>query len=192
MRAGSSSIDGTAFRTWSRVLAGAGVVAVVVAVAIDGTATRSAASQVWPAFVLVAGLLLVGLVADQDGLFEAAGRRLAVGAPNGLVLFATAAATIAVVTASLNLDTSVVFLTPVLVYAAKTRGQGEAALLIGCLLLSNAGSLLLPGSNLTNLIVLGQLHLSGGEFLSRMVLPWTAAVLITAAVIAVAHRRSLA
>ena len=78
-----------------------------------------------------------------------------------------------------------------LVYAANNRGQGEAALLIGCLLLSNAGSLLLPGSNLTNLIVLGQLHLSGGEFLSRMVLPWMAAVLITAAVIAVAHRRSL-
>jgi arsenical pump membrane protein len=175
----------------SRVLAGAGVAAVVIASALDGTATRSAASQVWPAFVLVAGLLLVGLVADQDGLFEAAGRRLAVAAPNGLVLFATAAATIAVVTALLNLDTSVVFLTPVLVYAAKNRGQGEAALLIGCLLLSNAGSLLLPGSNLTNLIVLGQLHLSGGEFLSRMVLPWTAAVLITAAVIAVAHRRSL-
>ena len=106
------------------------------------------------------------------------------------MLFASAAATIAVVTALLNLDTSVVFLTPVLVYAARSRGQGEAALLIGCLLLSNAGSLLLPGSNLTNLIVLGQLHLSGGQFVSRMVLPWTAAVLLTATVIAVAHRRS--
>ena len=91
---------------------------------------------------------------------------------NGLVLFATAAATIAVVTAPfLNLDTSVVFLTPVLVYATRSRGQGEVPLLVGCLLLSNAGSLLLPGSNLTNLIVLGHLHLSGGEFSSRMVLP---------------------
>jgi len=191
VRAGPSSIDGTAFRTWSRVLAGTGVAAAVVAVAGDSTAARSAASQVWPAFVLVAGLLLVGLVADQDGLFEAAGRRLAEAAPNGVVLFATGAATIAVVTALLNLDTSVVFLTPVLVYAAKSRGQAESALLVGCLLLSNAGSLLLPGSNLTNLIVLGQLHLSGGEFFSRMVLPWTGAVLVTATVVAVAHRRSL-
>ena len=41
------------------------------------------------------------------------------------------------------------------------RRAGEAPLLYACLLLSNAGSLLLPGSNLTNLIVLGHLHLSG-------------------------------
>ena len=191
MRAGSPAVDGKAFRVGSRILAAVGVAAAVTAVAFDPMAARSAASQVWPAFVLVAGLLLVGLVADQDGLFEAAGHRLAVTAPNGVVLFATAAATIAVVTALLNLDTSVVFLTPVLVYAAKNRGQDEVALLVGCLLLSNAGSLLLPGSNLTNLIVLGQLHLSGGEFFSRMVLPWAAAVLITAAVIGLAHRRSL-
>ncbi len=53
----------------------------------------------------------------------------------------------------------------------RSRGGGEAALLYGCLLLSNAGSLLLPGSNLTNLIVLGHLHLTGGQFLARMWLP---------------------
>ena len=64
-----------------------------------------------------------------------------------------------------------VFLTPVLVYAARSRGQGEGSLLIGCLLLSNAGSLLLPGSNLTNLIVLGHLHLSGGQFFGQDVPP---------------------
>ena len=69
------------------------------------------------------------------------------------------------VTTLLNLDTSVTFLTPVLVYAARSRGEGEAPLLYACLLLSNAGSLLLPGSNLTNLIVLGHLHLSGASLL---------------------------
>ena len=74
-----------------------------------------------------------------------------------------------------NLDTSVTFLTPVLVYAARSRGEGEAPLLYGCLLLSNAGSLLLPGSNLTNLIVLGHLHLSGGAFFAHMALPALAA-----------------
>ena len=46
-------------------------------------------------------------------------------------------------------------------------GRGRGAALYGCLLLSNAASLLLPGSNLTNLIVLGHLHLSGGRFLGR-------------------------
>ena len=177
-------------RYWGWVLAGVGVMAAVVALALDGPAARSAASQVWSPFVLVAGLLLVGLVADQDGLFAAAGHRLSRAAPNGLALFAGAALLVAGVAAVLNLDTSVVFLTPVLVYAARSRGDGEAPLLVGCLLLSNAGSLLLPGSNLTNLIVLGHLHLSGGQFFAHMALPWVGAVVLTAAVIAVAERRS--
>jgi arsenical pump membrane protein len=172
-------------------LAGLGIVAAVAAVAADPSDAGSAASQVWPPFVLVTGLLLVGLVADQDGLFAAAGHRLAVLAPNGFVLFAGAAAMVAVVTALLNLDTSVVFLTPVLVHAGRHRGRSGAALLIGCLLLSNAGSLLLPGSNLTNLIVLGHLHLSGGEFFSHMALPWVASVVVTGAVVAIGERRSL-
>ena len=51
------------------VLCGIGVIGVVAALAFDTGQATSAASQVWPPFVLVAGLLLVGLVADHDGLF---------------------------------------------------------------------------------------------------------------------------
>jgi arsenical pump membrane protein len=175
--------------TWG--LAVVGVVAAVASVASDHAAARSAAGQVWSPFVLVAGLLLVGSVADQDGIFAAAGHKLAKAAPNGALLFAGAALGVAVVTAVLNLDTSVVFLTPVLVYAARSRGQDGVALLAACLLLSNAGSLLLPGSNLTNLIVLGHLHLSGAQFLGHMALPWVASVLVTAVVVALVEHRSL-
>jgi hypothetical protein len=57
--------------------------------------------------------------------------------------------------------------------------------------LSNAASLLLPVSNLTNLIVLGHLHLTGGQFAARMWLPWLGAVAVTAAVVAIGERRSL-
>ncbi len=168
-----------------------GLAAAVAAILTDHAAARSAAAQVWSPFVLVAGLLMVGLVADQDGLFAAIGHRLASVAPNGTVLFAGASLGIATVTAVLNLDTSVVFVTPVLVYAARSRGQDGSALLMASLLLSNAGSVLLPGSNLTNLIVLGHLHLSGGQFLEHMALPWTAAVLVTGGAIAVTEHRSL-
>ncbi|MGH3406353.1 MAG: SLC13 family permease, partial [Streptosporangiaceae bacterium] len=167
-----------------------------------------AAAQDWSPFVLVAGLLLIGLTADKDGLFAFAGRHLGRIARNGAVLFAGAVVIIAVVTATLNLDTSVAFLTPVLVYtAASQRPAGPtgapgaagvaagvaagSALLYGALLLSNAGSLLLPGSNLTNLIVLGHLHLTGGQFVARMWLPWLAALASTAAVVAIGERRSL-
>jgi arsenical pump membrane protein len=152
---------------------------------------RSAAAQDWPPFVLVAGLLLIGVVADNDGLFAAAGHQLARAARNGPVLFLGAALMVGVVTAVLNLDTSVAFVTPVMVYTARSRGEGEAPLLYGALLLANAGSLFLPGSNLTNLIVLGHLHLSGGQFLAHMWAPALGALVVTAAVVATFEHRSL-
>lgn len=192
------------------------------AVALRPDDARLAAAQAWPPFVLVAGLLLIGLVADGDGLFAWAGAQLARIARSGVLLYAGAVVIIAAVTVTLNLDTSVAFLTPVLVYTARSRGglrpagarqagpagagtaagaaPGRAALaeagtgaalLYGCLMLSNAGSLLLPGSNLTNLIVLGHLGLTGGQFVARMWLPWLAALAVTAVVVAVGERRSL-
>ncbi|HVA04538.1 MAG TPA: SLC13 family permease [Acidimicrobiales bacterium] len=168
-----------------------GIVGSTLAIAADRTEARSAASQDWPPFVLVAGLLLVGLVADEGGLFAAAGRALARASSSGAVLFAGSVILVSSVTSILNLDTSVAFLTPVLVYAARSRGGSEAPLLYGCLLLSNAASLLLPGSNLTNLIVLGHLHLSGGRFLVEVAPAWLVSVLVTAAVVAYAHRQVL-
>lgn len=191
---GPEGRDGRRARSHQRLswtLATVGVVAAGIAVVSQPGDASAAAAQSWSPFVLVAGLLLIGLVADGDGLFAAAGGRLARTFRRSDVLFVGAALMIGVVTALLNLDTSVAFLTPVFVYMARSRGDGEAPLLYGCLLLSNAGSLFLPGSNLTNLIVLGHLHLTGGEFFGHMWLPALAALFVTAAVIAVMERRSL-
>jgi arsenical pump membrane protein len=172
-------------------LAGFGLAALVAAVAVRPAEARAAASQVWTPFVLVVGLLLIGLVADDDGLFAAVGHQLARTARTGAVIFVGAVAIVGSVTAILNLDTAVAFLTPVLVYTARSRGGGEAPLLYGSLLLANAGSLFLPGSNLTNLIVLGHLHLTGGQFFARMWAPGLAALFVTAAVVAGFERRAL-
>ncbi len=174
---------------WS--LAALGAVGAVAAALTSTTHARAAAAQDWPPFVLVIGLLLVGLVADSDGLFSVAGSWLARRSPNGIVLYAGAVLLVLAVTTVLNLDTSVAFLTPILVYAARSRRVGEAPLLYGCLLLSNAGSLLLPGSNLTNLIVLGHLHLSGGAFLRHMAPAALAAAAVTALVIGASEHRAL-
>jgi arsenical pump membrane protein len=162
---------------WSWSLAGAGIVGAGLALVAAPHQARGAAAQTWTPFVLVAGLLLIGLVAEEDGLFRAAGSQLARLARRGTSLFVGATLLIVVVTATLNLDTSVVFLTPVLIAAAGTRGGGERPLLYGSLLLANASSLFLPGSNLTNLIVLGHQPLSGGAFLALM---WPAAVAASA------------
>ncbi len=173
------------------VLALAGVGAATAAALGDGGGARSAGAQDWPPFVLVTGLLLVGLVADEDGLFAAAGTQLARLAKSGVTSFVGATVLIALVTSVLNLDTSVAFLTPVLVHAARSRGDDDAPFLYGSILLSNAASLLLPGSNLTNLIVLGHLRLSGGAFLHRVAGAWLVSVVATAVVVGVAQRRPL-
>jgi len=190
----ASRRDGTRVASGRRLgwwLAGVGIVGLVAATVSHPSQARSAAAQDWSPFVLVAGLLLIGVVADDDGLFAAAGHRLARMARNGPLLFLGAALMVGIVTAVLNLDTSVAFVTPVLVYTARSRGEGEEPLLYGALLLANAGSLFLPGSNLTNLIVLGHLHLSGGQFLAHMWAPALAALIVTAAVVATFEHRSL-
>jgi len=74
--------------------------------------------QAWPPFVLVIGLLLVGKAANGDGLFGALGARIAAAPLSPLLLFSSLLALVAAVTAVLNLDTSVVFRTPVLVHGA--------------------------------------------------------------------------
>jgi arsenical pump membrane protein len=180
---------GTASLTTTRILTTLAVVCVLVAVVLDPGNAAAAARQDWPPFVLVVGLLLIGLVADRDGLFAAVGSFLAARARSGALLYAGAMVVVAAVTAVLNLDTSVAFLTPVLIYTARRRGGGEAPLLYGCLLMSNAASLLLPGSNLTNLIVLGHLHLSGHTFFVRMAPAWAVAIVVTAVVVAAMERR---
>ena len=151
-----------------------------------------AADQVWPAFALVTGLLLVGVVAEADGLFAAAGAALA-RAPGGTrTVYLLSLALVALVTAVLNLDTSVFFLTPVLLHLARARGVDERPFLYGAVFMSNASSLFLPGSNLTNLIALHGEGVSGAEFLART---WPAAVastLVTAGTLTVLFRRELA
>ena len=97
------------------------------------------------------------------------------------------------VTAVLNLDTAVVFLTPVLVFAARRRRVGVEPFLYGCVFMANASSLFLPGSNLTNLLVLDA-HGggSGASFAAKMFPIAITAAVVTAIGIAVIFRQALA
>src|SRR3954451_14457224 len=89
-------------------------------------------------------------------------------------------------TAARGADTAVVFMTPVLLHAARSRGTGEAPFLYGAVFMANAASLLLPGSNLTNLIVLANEHISGATFAGRLAPAWGVSVALTIAVVAIA------
>jgi len=167
----------------------AGLIGEGASVVMARGATGNAAAHTWPPFVLVAGLLLIGVVANGDGIFASAAALLARIPGGGLPLYLAAMLLVAIVTVVLNLDTSVAFLTPVLVLVARRRGVGESRFLYGSVFMANAASLLLPGSNLTNLLVLADEHVSGSRFLARMWAPWTAAVFVTVVVVALAFPR---
>jgi arsenical pump membrane protein len=153
----------------------------------------AALHQSWPPFVLIAGLLLIGLLANRDGLFAWGGARLQQLPGGGRALLAAALLLVAVVTAVLNLDTAVVFLTPVLVFAARRRRVAVEPFLFGCVCMANASSLFLPGSNLTNLLVLDAGDgSSGASFAAKMFPIAITAAVVTALGIAVLFRRALA
>lgn len=152
---------------------------------------RDAISQAWPPFVLVTGLLLIGAVAHRDGLFARAGDALERLPGSPLALFGAGAVLVVAVTAVLNLDTAVVFLTPVLILSARRRGLDEEPFVYMAVFMANAGSLFLPGSNLTNLLVLADHPVSGGEFARQFAAPAAAAALATLAGLVLLFRRAL-
>jgi arsenical pump membrane protein len=148
-------------------------------------------SHTWEPFVLIIGLLFIGHVAAQEGLFESIGRQCDRVPGSNLVLFVVTMLAVAGVTAILNLDTAVVFMTPVALSAARSRGVDERAFLYGTILMTNSASLLLLGSNLTNMLVFSSQPVRGSIFAGHMVMAWMASVALTIAVVALWWRRSL-
>ena len=121
------------------------------------------------------GLLAIGAAAEVEGLFAWLARLLPRGRP--LAVLAGLLALDTLVTAVMNLDTAAAFMTPLMLYAA---AGDTGAFLYAPVLMANAASLYLPGSNLTNLIVEGG-QVSGAAFLSRMLVPALVATAVTAA-----------
>ncbi|NEA42821.1 SLC13 family permease [Streptomyces sp. SID11385] len=90
------------------------------------------------------------------------------------VLFASATALI------LNLDTTAVLLTPVMLAMAARVGIAPLPLAMTTVWLANTASLLLPVSNLTNLLAADRVGLSAGGLAARMWAPQAAVVAATA------------
>ena len=130
-----------------------------------------------PTVGFLAAVLVLAHLADEAGVFGYAGgvaERLSHGSPRQLleVVFVIAS----LVTAVLSLDATVVLLTPV-VLATTTRMRVRAKPhLYACTHLANSASLLLPVSNLTNLLALTASGLTFVRFAGLMALPWLAVV----------------
>lgn len=142
-----------------------------------------ALNATWSPFVLVAGLLLIGHVASREGLFRFVGSRCARVPGSGRSLFILTMLAVAVVTAVLNLDTSVVFMTPVALSVARSKNTDEIAFLYGAVFMSNSASILLVGSNLTNLLIFGSRNEVGAAFVEHTWSSWVVAVTVTILVV---------
>jgi arsenical pump membrane protein len=132
-----------------------------------------------PTIGFLAALLVLADGCRRDGLFDALGAAMARGARGDerrLLALVFAAAT--AVTIVLGLDATVVLVTPlVLVCAARLRASPRAPA-YACVHLANSASLLLPVSNLTNLLAFRASGLSFARFGALMLLPTVWAVAI--------------
>ncbi len=165
----------------------------IVTGALPLAAARSEAGRLGPVLGFLAAVLVLGQLCESEGLFRAAGARLArVSRHNPVRLLNGTFALAATTTAVLSLDTTVVLLTPV-VHETATRLRLRAKPHVyACTHLANSASLLLPVSNLTNLLAFSVSGLPLASFTAAMGLPWLVAIAVEYAVFRVFFAADLA
>ncbi len=145
--------------------------------AISWHAATTEARRLGPVIGFLAAVLVLAQLCADDGLFRFCGAwmaRSSGGRARRLLVQVFAVA--AVTTAVLSLDATVVLLTPV-VFATTARLRARAKPHVyACTHLANSASLLLPVSNLTNLLALAVSGLAFGRFAALMALPWLAVI----------------
>jgi arsenical pump membrane protein len=130
-----------------------------------------------PTVGFLAGILVFGHLCADAGIFDYLGSlaaRASGGGPRRLLALVVSLA--AAVTAVLTLDATVVLLTPVVLTTVRRLRVPVRPHAYACTRLANSGSLLLPVSNLTNLLAFGASGLSFGRFAALMTVPWLAAI----------------
>ena len=138
------------------------------------------AQRVGPILVFLVAITVVAELADGIGLFAIIARWAAVvgrGSVLGLWLLVVLVATLA--TAVLSLDTTAVLLTPVVLVLARRLGLGQELFAFTAVWLANTASLVLPVSNLTNLLAYARLRPAGVAFTPLMWAPALAVWLVT-------------
>ena len=150
--------------------------------------------RVAPILGFVVAVTIVAELAAKAGVFDVAAgwlARASRGRTTALWLLVVALAVVS--TAFLSLDTTAVLLTPVVVAVARANGLPPLPFAFTTVWLANTASLVLPVSNLTNLLALGRLPEGGPlAFLVLMGPSAAVAIVITVLLLFVIHRRALA
>ncbi len=152
-------------------------------------------TRVLPVLVFFVAITVVAEIADAAGVFDVAGHWASrAGRHRTPVLWLLFVLVAVACTIVLSLDTTAVLLTPVGLAIAAQLNISPVPFALTTLWIANTASLLLPVSNLTNLLSLhhfDQLGLGHAGYVRLAALPAVAAVVGTVAVLYLLHRREL-
>ncbi|MCV7330676.1 SLC13 family permease [Mycobacterium cookii] len=179
-------------RGWPEAIAA--VPAVVLLIAVGAISVHDAAgeaAQLSHVVAFLGAVLVLAKMCDDEGLFEAAGAAMARASSGSTSLLRQVFVIAAVITAALSLDATVVLLTPVVLTTVRRLRAPVRPHAYATAHLANAASLLLPVSNLTNLLAFHAANVSFLKFTAVMTLPWLAAVAAVYVVFRVFFRRDL-
>ncbi|MEZ2388008.1 SLC13 family permease [bacterium RCC_150] len=168
-------------------------VAAVVTGALPVADLAALVDRVAPILLFVVAMTVVTELASEAGVFLWTARRLRYwGRGRSLILWLLLAVFATLSTVFLSLDTTAVLLTPVVVSVTRQAGLPPLPFALSTVWLANTASLLLPISNLTNL--LAQHSLDGSSpaaFAALMWAPFLVGVLVPLVFIGIVFRRDL-
>lgn len=132
------------------------------------------------ALLFLLSLLALSLLVGKSGFFDWAAIRCArIAKGNAHSLYRNAFVLGAIVTAIFSLNTTAVMLTPVMLAIAKRLKLPAVPYVVLCAFVANVGSLVLPVSNLTNILFADTFHMTFGAFAARMIAPQFMALITT-------------
>jgi arsenical pump membrane protein len=138
---------------------------------------RATVTRILPLLVFLGSVVVLARLDSEAQLFDVLALRLtALGRGRTWILFPLCVLFAAATTIFLNLDTTAVLLTPVLLATARRARMTALPLAMTTVWLANTASLLLPVSNLTNLLAADRVGLKTLPFARQMALPQLAAL----------------
>ena len=189
------TLAGILVRPWGRSEAwpaAAGALLIIAVGAAGLNDVRATIAQTADVLLFLLGMMLLSWVADRARVFAWLAEGCAVLARgSGPALFAAVVVLAAIVTALLSLDTTVIMLTPIVYRLAVRRQLDSLPMLFACVFVANIGSLPLPVSNLSNLLMYRRLGLDFGGFAALMWSLDLVAVVATGLMLALIFRRRI-
>jgi arsenical pump membrane protein len=141
---------------------------------------ESTIRRILPLLVFLGSVIVLAELTAIAEVFDVVATRLTIAARGSFaMLFLLCVLFASVTTITLNLDTTAVLLTPVMLALARKLDIAPVPLAMTTIWLANTASLLLPVSNLTNLLAANRVGLAPVAFAQQMWLPQLAAIAVT-------------